>query len=165
MVPPSNPEVWNDVTFTSDAVADELKTYISKRLTPQPIKVRADVTVTCFEYEGIDAIRKALKNAEAGNTEDNSVKVRLISPPLYSLTSTCLDVNAGISRLEQAIVEIRESIKASRGDLSVKMAPKAVTASDDAELQALMEKSARENAEVSGDDDVSESDNDALETK
>lgn len=161
----TNPEVWNDVTFTSDAVADELKTYISKRLTPQPIKVRADVSVTCFEYEGIDAIKRALRTAEAGNTEDNSVKVRLISPPLYSLTSTCLDVNAGISRLEEAIVEIRKSIEASGGNLAVKMAPKAVTASDDAELQALMEKSARENAEVSGDDDVSESDNDALETK
>ena len=39
-----------------------------------------------------------------------------------------------------------------------KMAPKAVTEHDDAELQALMEKRERENAEVSGDEDLSESD-------
>jgi translation initiation factor 2 subunit 1 len=38
------------------------------------------------------------------------------------------------------------------------MAPKAVTESDDAELQALMEKRERENAEVSGDESMSESD-------
>ena len=40
----------------------------------------------------------------------------------------------------------------------VKMEPKAVTENDDAELQALMEKRARENAEVSGDESLSESD-------
>lgn len=38
------------------------------------------------------------------------------------------------------------------------MAPKAVTENDDAELQALMEKRERENAEVSGDESQSESD-------
>lgn len=40
----------------------------------------------------------------------------------------------------------------------MKMAPKAVTESDDAELAALMEKRERENMEVSGDESGSESD-------
>jgi hypothetical protein len=75
-----------------------------------------------------------------------------------SLTNTCLDKNAGIARLEEAIVDIRKSIEAAGGHLVVKMEPKAVTESDDAELQALMEKRERENAEVSGDESVSESD-------
>lgn len=48
--------------------------------------------------------------------------------------------------------------------MKVKMEPKAVTQSDDAELQALMEKRERENAEVSGDEDVSESDDNVPET-
>ncbi|KAJ0369287.1 hypothetical protein COL154_002173 [Colletotrichum chrysophilum] len=71
---------------------------------------------------------------------------------------TCLDKNLGITRLEEAIVDIRNSIEAAGGSLVVKMEPKAVTESDDAELQALMEKRERENAEVSGDESVSESD-------
>ena len=75
-----------------------------------------------------------------------------------SLTNTCLDKNAGIARLQEAIVGIRTSIEAAGGHLVVKMEPKAVTESDDAELQALMEKRERENAEVSGDESVSESD-------
>jgi len=153
-----NPDVWNDITFPSDAVAEELKSYIGKRLTPQPTKVRADIEVTCFEYEGIDAVKAALRTAEARNTEENQVKVRLVSPPLYVLTSMCLDKNVGIARLEEAIVEIRNSITSAGGQLVVKMEPKAVTDSDDAELQALMEKRERENAEVSGDESVSESD-------
>lgn len=160
----SNPDVWNDVTFTSQPVADELKSYIGKRLTPQPTKVRADVEVTCFEYEGIDAVKAALRTAEEGNTDENQVKVRLVSPPLYVLTNTCLEKNTGIARLEEAIVRIREHIQVAGGELVVKMEPKAVTESDDAQLQALMEKRERENAEVSGDDSASESDDNPPET-
>ncbi|KAI0380030.1 translation initiation factor 2, alpha subunit [Hypomontagnella monticulosa] len=160
----TNPDVWSDITFPTEAVADELKSYIGKRLTPQPTKVRADIEVTCFEYDGIDAVKAALRTAEARNTEDNQVKVRLVSPPLYVLTSTCLDKNVGIQRLEEAIVDIRNSITSTGGQLVVKMEPKAVTDSDDAELQALMEKRERENAEVSGDESVSESDDNIPET-
>ncbi|KAL6855805.1 translation initiation factor 2, alpha subunit [Trichoderma novae-zelandiae] len=154
----TNPEVWDEIKFPNQVVDDELKLYISKRLTPQPTKVRADVEVTCFGYEGIDAVKAALRTAEAKNTESLQVKVRLVSPPLYVLTSTCLDKALGITRLEEAIVDIRTSIEAAGGNLSVKMEPKAVTESDDAELQALMEKRERENAEVSGDESVSDSD-------
>jgi translation initiation factor 2 subunit 1 len=39
----TNPEVWKDVTFPSDVVRDELQSYIGKRLTPQPTKVRSDI--------------------------------------------------------------------------------------------------------------------------
>ncbi|GFP53765.1 hypothetical protein ACSS6W_001364 [Trichoderma asperelloides] len=160
----TNPEVWEEITFPNQVVDDELKLYISKRLTPQPTKVRADVEVTCFGYEGIDAVKAALRTAEAKNTENMQVKVRLVSPPLYVLTSTCIDKAQGITRLEEAIVDIRTTIEAAGGNLTVKMEPKAVTESDDAELQALMEKRERENAEVSGDESVSDSDDNIPET-
>lgn len=77
---------------------------------------------------------------------------------LAVLTSTCLDKNAGISTLEQAIVDITDTIKKAGGDCQVKMAPRAVTENDDAELAALMEKRERENQQVSGDEDESTSD-------
>ncbi|KAK4126266.1 hypothetical protein N657DRAFT_670340 [Parathielavia appendiculata] len=154
----TNPDIWDGIEFPSEAVAEELKSYIGKKLTPQPTKVRADIEVTCFTYEGIDAIKAALRTAEARNTPESRVKCRLVSHPLFVLTNTCLDKNAGIARLEEAIVDVRASIEAAGGNLVVKMAPKAVTESDDAELQALMEKRERENAEVSGDESVSESD-------
>lgn len=159
----TNPDVWNDVTFTSQVVKDELVSYISKKLTPHPTKVRADVDVTCFKYDGIDAVKDALRKAEANNTPDNQVKVKLVSPPHYVLTSQCLDKTQGIQLLEQAIKDIDETIKASGGACNVKMAPKAVTEHDDAELQALMDKRAKENEEVEGDSDVSESDEGELQ--
>ncbi|KAF2213157.1 hypothetical protein CERZMDRAFT_67397 [Cercospora zeae-maydis SCOH1-5] len=154
----TNPDVWKEVTFKSDVIKDELVSYISKRLTPQPTKVRADIEVTCFGYEGIDAVKAALRVAEAKNTAETQVKVRLVSPPLYVLTSQTIDKNNGIEVLNEAIKDITAHITAAGGSCSVKMAPKAVTENDDAELQALMDKRERENQQVSGDEDSSESD-------
>jgi translation initiation factor 2 subunit 1 len=74
------------------------------------------------------------------------------------LTSQCLDKTVGIATLEQSIKDIEKSITEAGGSCIVKMAPKAVTENDDAELAALMEKRERENQEVSGDEDESTSD-------
>ena len=154
----TNPDVWNDVVFPSDVVKNEFHDYIGKKLTPHPTKVRADVEVTCFKYDGIDAVKNALRKAKAKETPENQVSVRLVSPPHYVLTSQCLDKALGVKMLEEAITDIETSIKEAGGGCVVRMAPKAVTEHDDAELQALMDKRERENAEVSGDEDLSESD-------
>ncbi|KAJ5103578.1 hypothetical protein N7532_004107 [Penicillium argentinense] len=149
----TNPEVWNDTEFHSEAVKKELQIYISKKLTPHPTKVRADIEVTCFGYDGIDAVKTALRTAEADNTPENQIKVKLVAPPLYVLTSQCLDKTMGVQMLEVAIQKIEANIKAAGGNCTVKMAPKAVTEHDDAVLAELMEKRERENQEVSGDED------------
>ena len=65
--------------------------------------------------------------------------------------------------MEESIIDIKKNIEAAVGSCVVKMEPKAVTENDDAELQALMEKRARENEEVSGDESMSESDENAVE--
>lgn len=146
------------MTFPSPVVKDELQSYIAKKLTPHPTKVRADVEVTCFGYDGIDAVKEALRAAEANNTKDSQIKVKLVSPPLYVLTSHTLDKHEGIKMLEIAIKAIQERITAVGGSLVVKMAAKAVTQHDDEALQALMDQREKENQEVSGDEDLSESD-------
>ncbi|KAF3491025.1 eukaryotic translation initiation factor 2 subunit alpha [Arthroderma uncinatum] len=156
----TNPAVWDDVTFPSAVVKDELISHINKRLTPPPTKVRADIEVTCFGYDGIDAVKDALRAAESVSSQ---VKVKLVAPPLYVLTNHCLDKTQGVKLLEEAIVKVQENIKAGGGSCVVQMAPKAVTEQDDADLQALMEKRERENQEVSGDESFSESDEGVVE--
>lgn len=139
-------------------VKDELQSYIGKKLTPAPTKVRADVDVFCFGYDGIDAVKEALRAAEEKNTPETQIKVKLVSPPLYVLTCQTLDKGLAIKLLEEAIQNIETKIKAAGGGLTVKMPPKAVTEHDDAKLQELMDKRERENMEVSGDESQSESD-------
>ena len=40
-------------------------------MAPQPVKIRADFELTCFEDEGIDALRAALLEAKKAVTEEN----------------------------------------------------------------------------------------------
>ena len=120
------------------------------------MKIRADIEVTCFSYAGIDAIRRALKAGEAVGTESIPIKIKLVAPPLYVMLSNATDKNGAIETLEQAITVIEKTIRKDQGECNVKLRPKAVSETDDLELNALMERVARENKEVSGDEDSEE---------
>lgn len=148
--------------ITDDSVFDELvdvpaellelvKTHIRRRLTPQPIKVRADIEVTCFTYEGIEAIRSALQAAQATSTEDVPVKVKLIAPPMYVMTTSTLDKAKGIQKLHEAIEAVREHIVAKKGTMAVKMEPKVVSVNEEKEFLQMIEKLEIENRLVDGD--------------
>lgn len=134
-------------------VYDELIANIRRRMTPAPVKLRADIEVTCFAYEGIDAIQKALMAGEAESTREVPIKIRLVAPPLYVITANTLEKNHGIHKLEEAIKVMQQAIEKSQGNVVVKMKPRAVSASDERELAELMERVEKENAEVSGDED------------
>jgi translation initiation factor 2 subunit 1 len=94
---------------------------IARRLTPQPVKVRADIEATCFAYSGIDAIRTALKLGESIGTQSIPIKIRLVAPPLYVMVSNATDKQGAIELLETAIERIAESLKKDGGQLAVKM--------------------------------------------
>jgi translation initiation factor 2 subunit 1 len=64
---------------------------IARRLTPQPIKLRADIELTCYTPAGIDAIKKALRAGEAQSNETVPIKAKLVAPPLYVLSTNATD--------------------------------------------------------------------------
>ena len=138
-------------------VLEELLTQIKRRLTPQPIKVRVDVNAFCYAYEGIDAIKQVLSEAE--NIEDEAfstpLKIKLVAPPVYVITACTLEKNAGVARMTKLVEEIKEKLKAKGGDLTIKEAVRAVSTNDDLELEKMMKKLEEENQEVSGDDELS----------
>lgn len=129
---------------------------IARRLTPQPIKLRADIELTCYMPAGIDAIKRALRKGEAQSTEAVPIKAKLVAPPLYVLSTNATDKYAAVDRLERAIESIQASIESQNGSLVVKMKPKAVSETEEQDLAQLMAKAGQENAEVSGDEDDDE---------
>lgn len=149
----TDPSIFDVVEPPSSDVLDELKLYISRRLTPQAIKIRADVEVSCFGYEGINAIKEALRAAEGTSTDKMQVKAKLVAAPLYVISVQALDKNQGISLLEDAIQRISETIVKDGGICKVTMAPKAVSATEDAELQALLERKEAEDRESSDEEE------------
>ena len=139
-----------DIDVPED-LKEEIKMYILRRLAPQPTKIRSDIEVSCFTYEGIDAIREALFAGMAQGTENSQIKIKLIAPPIYVLSTTTLEKDVGIALLNKAIDAIRETITQKGGKIDVKMAPKAVSDKEENELQAMMDRLALENEEVDGD--------------
>jgi translation initiation factor 2 subunit 1 len=107
--------------------------------------------VTCFTYEGIEAIRSALKAAQGVGTEEIPVKVKLIAPPMYVMTTNTLDKIKGIEKLKEAIETVREHITCKKGSMSVKMEPKVVSLNEEKEFAQMIEKLEIENRQVDGD--------------
>ena len=122
---------------------------------PHP-QIRADIEVTCFNYEGINAIKSALiKGVELG-TEELPIKIKLVAPPLYVMLCSALDKAKGIALLSRAIDVMRDEIRAKKGDLQVKAQPRAVDERDDKLLASLMTTLEAQNEEVDGDADQEE---------
>ena len=81
---------WNfsDPSLLDECGLDEqtketLLLIIRRKLTQQAVKIRADIEVACYSYEGIGAVKKALKAGIACSTEEIPIKINLIAPPLY----------------------------------------------------------------------------------
>ena len=110
--------------------------------------MRADVEVTCFAYEGVDAVREALLEAQKVSglfvatllkrstavtktcltvaltqvgTEDAPVKIKLVAPPLYVMTTTTLEKEIGVDLLNKAIACATDEIGKRKGALAVKV--------------------------------------------
>ncbi|OAY79605.1 eukaryotic translation initiation factor 2 subunit alpha homolog [Ananas comosus] len=150
-VSPDGQEVTKVVPAVTPEVKDALVKNIRRRMTPQPLKIRADVEMKCFQFDGVLHIKEAMKKAEAAGTDDCPVKIKLVAPPLYVLTTQTLDKEQGISILNYAIKVCTEEIERHKGKLTVKEAPRAVSERDDKLLAEHMAKLRTANEEVDGD--------------
>lgn len=140
------------------AVKDALLKNVRRRLTPQPLKVRADVELTCFAFDGVLHIQTAMRAAAAAGTEACPVSMKLVAPPLYVLTTTTLDKQAGIATLTAACDAAAAAASAAGGRLVVREAARAVSERDDRALTNHLAALESANREVAGDDDDSDGD-------
>jgi translation initiation factor 2 subunit 1 len=114
------PEIFSHI---EDAFMRILLDQIKLRLTPPTVKIKTEIQINCFTEEGIDAIKYALKEGEKVGTEENKVKIQLISSPDYIITTATSDVHFGISLLNEAIQAISKEIKKRKGKFVVKSKP------------------------------------------
>ncbi|KAJ1425343.1 Translation initiation factor 2, alpha subunit [Sesbania bispinosa] len=62
---PDGQEVTKVVPAVSEEVKDALVKNIRRRMTPQPLKIRADIEMRCFQFDGVLHIKEAMRKAEA----------------------------------------------------------------------------------------------------
>lgn len=146
------------VAVLTPEVVDALLKNIKRRMTPQPVKIRADVELQCFHYDGIEHIKNAIRAAETASTEECPVKMKLVAPPLYVLTTQTLDKTKGVEVLNLACQACAENIEKAKGKLTIKESARVVSERDDRLLSEKMEALEAANREVDGDADEEEED-------
>ncbi|XP_074295135.1 eukaryotic translation initiation factor 2 subunit alpha homolog [Silene latifolia] len=155
---PDGKEVTEVLPAVTPEIKDALIKIVRRRMTPHPLKIRADIELKCFHFDGVLHIKDAMRRAEAAGTKDCPVKIKLVAPPLYVLTTQTLDKDQGISTLSKAIVACTEEIERHNGKLTVKDAPRTVSERDDKLFQDQLEKLRQDNEERGGDDDSEDED-------
>ncbi len=105
-----------------DNTKEVLLGIIRRKLTQQAVKIRADIEVACYGYEGIGAVKKALKAGIACSTEEIPIKINLIAPPLYVMTTQTPERQDGLKGLELAIEKVKEIIVGLGGVFNIQMA-------------------------------------------
>eukprot|EP00727_Mastigamoeba_balamuthi_P005335 m51a1_g1480 putative translation initiation factor eif2 alpha subunit (354) ;mRNA; r:279719-281959 len=160
-------KVWDGVEIPEPPaeVLDDLLKLIRRRLTPQPVKVRADICVTCFQYDGIDSIKEALSAGERMSTEAAPISIKLVAPPAFVMFTTSIEKSVGIQALNAAIEKIRQEITRLGGELEVKQAPRAISIREENELLSALanpendeDASGSEDSDDSDDSDASDKD-------
>ena len=166
--------IFSDSSLNNEVINESVKHALIKdicrRMTPQPLKIRADMELTCFSSDGIECIKDAMRAAESSSTKECKVKVSLIASPLYVVTTQTLDKESGMATIDAAIHEatVRQHIckrqffmilfqvriNTRKGKLVLKEPPRVVSEMDDrllAESMNEINKDSSESEDLSDD--------------
>lgn len=134
-------------------IVEALTSVIKHRLTPRPTTIRSTIEVTCFGYEGIDGIKAALRAGIAVGTEAIPLKIRLLAPPQYVITTVSSNQAEAIKLVEQAIEAIKAVLDTKEGQVVVVEAAQVVSDKDDVNSQIAKLKQKQEEAEDEDEDE------------
>lgn len=112
---------------------------IRRKMSTNPLKIRADFTLTCTTYEGIDIIKEALLTAKHAVNDDAWVKTKqehpvefkMIAPPNYKVEVVTHNKAEGEQKLQQALKIISEVMKSHGGKFRVMTEPTVIGANKD----------------------------------
>jgi translation initiation factor 2 subunit 1 len=100
---------------------------INKRMKPVNSKICATFEITCYTFEGIDAVKRALKESlskmkvegEEGDV-DSEIHINLIRSPLYECsTHRSAKIQEGIDQITLLLKHIEDHITESKGKFNL----------------------------------------------
>jgi len=120
-----DPSILAKLDITDEQREMLLKT-ICQRLTPQAQKLRSEMEVTCYSYEGVDAIKAALRKGLEHSTEQVPIKITLTAPPIFVMTTMTNDRKQGAEKMNEAMESIKTEIERLGGRFEIKKMVEAV---------------------------------------
>ena len=136
--------ITDETTLNTLDISESLKTALINELQKlkQPSsKLIAKFEITCFSYEGIDAIKEALYLGLSLQTPEASLQIKLVSSPLYAMICTTNISYEGLAIMQKALDLIDECIKGYKGTLKVIEAPKIMTLTEEADTLIKLQES------------------------
>jgi translation initiation factor 2 subunit 1 len=95
-------------------------------MVPHPVKIKCEVKLACFTVGGIEDIKSVLKEGHSMGTKDIPIKIRVISSPLYEISTETLKKNEALALLNEVITKIEQSIKMRNGSFILHLKPEIV---------------------------------------
>ncbi|KAI4840979.1 eukaryotic translation initiation factor 2 subunit alpha [Plasmodium brasilianum] len=152
-----NPDVVFKDLDLDESIKESLLADIKLRLTPQALRLRGRIDVWCFSYEGIDAVKEALKKGKEISNNEVTINIKLIAPPQYVIVTSCHDKDLGMSKIQEAMKVISDKIKEYKGgDFKQQGEILVIGGDDEKRLDELLDK----HDELSSDEDYNSSDED-----
>uniref|UniRef100_A0A7E4UZI5 Eukaryotic translation initiation factor 2 subunit 1 n=1 Tax=Panagrellus redivivus TaxID=6233 RepID=A0A7E4UZI5_PANRE len=142
----TDPTVFDECNL-EPKVKEKLLEDIRKKLTPVAVKIRADFEVSCFAYEGVEAVKAALIEGKKQSTEQWPIKINLIAAPLFVITVQTMERDEGIEKVKIALEAIKQKIESFGGTFHIVLQPKVVTDVEEQERDQKLEE-----AEFSGEE-------------
>jgi translation initiation factor 2 subunit 1 len=133
------------------AVEKVLLEIVARKLTPEPLKIRADIEVSCFASNGIQAIKAALLEGRSKSLAEAPLTIKLVAPPQYMVMTTTLSKEDGFTAISACLKAIQMSIESVGGSFNIRQKAELIGETG-ATIVELEESSSKDDT----DEDVSE---------
>lgn len=140
----SESEQVPEINHISEEIRIILLDQLKKRIQSSLIKVRADIDISCFGSDGIEAIKLSLMEGVSVSDLKYPITIKLISSPTYLLMMTVTDKEYGLMKIREACELISKKIKELGGNMVIKVAPRIISDCDEKEMMKEINRLAKE---------------------
>eukprot|EP00392_Amoebophrya_sp_AT5.2_P000080 g80.t1 len=118
-----------------EKIKTDMLSIIEQKLTPQAMKLKAQIEVKCYEIEGIDAVKEALlaglEPTEQQESNMGKISIRVVAPPHYDVVTQSVGKEAGIQAIDDALERIKATIEKKGGVFTLKSKPEVQEGGED----------------------------------
>lgn len=101
-------DIFPDLKSDVPDIANFLEDMIKRRFADKPISINATISVNCFTSQGVKSLKvvldKLYKTLQmSSHLDSDSIEIKLIKPPFYSITSVTFTGSSGIKELNEIL--------------------------------------------------------------
>jgi len=136
----ANPEIIEKLEVSPE-VKESLRVQVQRMFTQQELRIHSTFEAEVLTTAGVDALREALVSGYEV-TEEKTLAISVIAPPIYSASLTILGEEAGIEILNKVLDQIKTKVEEVGGRFNIKEAPKSLSQKEVQSLQQQLDEMA-----------------------